>query len=107
MPKQLILAAALIAAGAAAHAQSAAEQRVDNRQDRQEQRIEQGVSSGALTQPEARRLGREQARIVRAESRAEADGRLTRREKVSLEHRQDHASRHIAHAKHDRQARRP
>lgn len=102
-----ILAAGLVAAGTAAQAQSAVEQRVDHRQDRQEQRIEQGISSGSLTQPEARRLGREQARLTRAEARVEADGRVTRREAAAIEHRQDHASRHIAHAKHDRQVRRP
>jgi hypothetical protein len=84
-----------------------AEQRFDNRQDRQEQRIENGIHSGALTGPETRRLGREQAGLVRAEARAEADGRITRREAVRLEQRQDRASRHIAHAKHDRQTRKP
>ena len=83
----------------------AVEQRFDNRQDRQEARIEKGIESGALTPAETRRLGREQARLTRAEARAEADGTVTRREAVVLEKRQDRASRHIARQKHDRQTR--
>jgi hypothetical protein len=83
------------------------EQQVDNRQGRQEQRIEQGVANGSLTRREARRLGKEQAGVVRAENRAEADGRVTRREAARLERRQDAASRHIYRHKHDRQVRTP
>lgn len=95
----------LAAASASAQAGQAYEQRVDNRQDRQEQRIENGIRSGELTAAETRRLGREQAGIVRAEARAEADGKVTRREAVRLEHKQDRASRHIYRQKHDRQSR--
>lgn len=106
----ITLTAAVTAYAGTANAQNTAasaavEQRVDKRQDRQEQRIENGIASGALTAPETRRLGREQAGIVRAEARAEADGKVTRREAVKLERRQDRASRHIKHAKHDRQVR--
>lgn len=106
-----LLALCLAAASAGVHAENpapqAAEQRFDHRQDRQQQRIDNGVSSGALTQPEARRVGREQARLARAETRAEADGTVTRREALVLEKRQDHASRHIFRAKHDAQTRTP
>ena len=112
----LLLAAATSVSYAETAASPAAEQRFDNRQDRQEERIENGVSSGALTKPEARRLGREQARLTRAEARAaigraedaaESDGKVTRKEAVVLEKRQDHASRHIFRAKHDAQTRKP
>jgi len=104
-----MLFALLVASGTSAYAETpltqAVEQRVDHRQDRQEQRIDNGVSSGALTAPEARRLGREQARVARAESRAEADGKITPREAVALEKRQDVASRRIYRQKHDAQTR--
>ncbi len=82
------------------------EQRVDNRQDRQEQRIETGLQSGALTGPETRHIGQQQAGIVRAEARAESDGKITRREAVRLEYRQDQASRTIARTKHNDRVRR-
>ncbi|MDL2337376.1 MAG: hypothetical protein QFE16_05995 [Pseudomonadota bacterium] len=101
------LSIASVGAYAESPASPAAEQRFDNRQDRQEKRIENGVSSGALTQPEARRVGREQARLTRAETRAEADGTVTRKESAVLEKRQDQASRHIFRAKHDAQTRKP
>ena len=107
---QALVALCLVTA-VGAHAESpasqAAEQRFDNRQNRQEQRIENGTSSGALTPPEARRLSREQARLTRAEGRAEADGKVTRKEAVALEKRQDLASRRIHRQKHDSQVRKP
>ncbi len=106
-----LLFALLVASGTGAFAETpltqAAQERIDHRQDRQAQRIERGVSSGALTAPEARRLGREQARLTRAEARVTADGKVTPREAVALEKRQDAASRHIYRQKHDAQTRRP
>jgi hypothetical protein len=106
------LCVALAASAASAESSSPAapgqafERRVDNRQDRQEQRIEKGVQSGALTGPETRHIGQQQAGIVRAEARAESDGKITRREAVRLEHRQDQASRTIARTKHNDRVRR-
>lgn len=101
----------LVAASAGVHAEGsasqAAERRFDHRQDRQEQRIENGVSSGALTGPETRRLSREQARLTRAEGRAEADGKVTPKEAIVLKKRQDQASRRIFRQKHDPQTRQP
>jgi hypothetical protein len=106
------VAAALAGAVTLASAQTAApattptqkaEQRFENRQQRQEQRIDQGVASGALTPHETRRLGRQQAGLVRAESRAEADGKITRGEAAAIEKRQDRASRTIYRQKHDAQ----
>ncbi len=85
----------------------AAEQRFDLRQDRHAQRINNGVASGALTAPETRRIDREQGRLNRAETRVEADGKISPREAVSLEKRQDVASRRIYRQKHDAQTRNP
>jgi len=99
----------LVATGTGAFAETpltqAAEKRFDHRQEQQDQRIYNGVSSGALTAPEARRLDREQVRLTRAETRADADGKITPREAVSLEKRQDVASRRIHRQKHDAQTR--
>ena len=104
-----LIAASLIAATGGAFAQTAfsqaAETRIDNREARQETRIEQGIQSGALTKPETRSLGRQQARIERSEYRAEADGKVTPKEAARIEQRQDRASAHIARAKHDGQTR--
>lgn len=79
--------------------------RVDNRQDRQDTRIDQGVASGELTRPEQARMGVQQARIGRMENRIEADGKVTGKEALRLERKQDQASRSIARNKHDRQHR--
>jgi hypothetical protein len=83
----------------------AQETRADRRQDRQEQRIDQGVQSGALTPHETRRLERGQRHVERIETRAQADGKITGREKARLEHAQDVQSKRIYRQKHDRQAR--
>lgn len=106
-----LLFLALLATGTSVLAETpltqAAEQRFEQRQDRQEQRIDNGVASGALTAPETRRLAREQARLTRAEGRAEADGKITPKEAAALHKRQDVASRRIYRQKHDAQTRRP
>ncbi|MFT3856410.1 MAG: hypothetical protein QM742_02470 [Aquabacterium sp.] len=103
-----LLSALTLCLASAAHAQASSPQhdRIDRRQQRQEQRIDRGVENGSLTRPEARRLEREQHRIDRAEDRMQADGKVTPAEAARMEARQDHASRHIRHAKHDRQHRR-
>lgn len=104
----LAIAATVAATAAVAEqgpVQAAGSNRVDAREARQDARIDQGVRTGSLTPREARRLGREQSRIGRAESRAEADGTLTPREARRLEARQDAASRHIRRQKHDAQVR--
>jgi hypothetical protein len=104
-----MLFAFLFASGTSAYAETpltqAVEQRVAHRQDRQEQRIDNGASSDALTAAEARRLGREQARVARAESLAEAAGKIILREAVALEKRQDVAGRRSYRHKHDAQTR--
>lgn len=80
-----------------------AETAADTRQANQSQRIDAGISSGQLTQAEQNRLNAQQGRIATGEARAASDGVVTQREERRLNVRQNHASRHIAHAKHDRQ----
>ncbi|WP_265944736.1 hypothetical protein [Dechloromonas sp. A34] len=77
--------------------------RVDQRQANQEQRIDQGVASGSLTQREANRLERGQQHVANMESRAKADGVVTRQERVRLHQAQDVQNRRIYAQKHDRQ----
>jgi len=83
----------------------AQETRVDRRQDRQEQRIDKGVQSGALTPHETKKLERGQRHVEALETRAQADGVVTAREKVRLEHAQDVQSKRIYKQKHDDQTR--
>ena len=80
----------------------AATPRVDARQNRQDVRIEHGVANGSLSQRETHALDRQQDRIERAESRVEADGIVTRGERVYLHRRLDASSRTIFRAKHNR-----
>jgi hypothetical protein len=94
------VAAALVCAGTAGAG-------VDARQDRQDDRTAAGVANGSLTRPEAHRLHRQQRHIARMEERMRADGGgLGPRERLRLDRALDRSSRHIHHAKHDRQERR-
>lgn len=54
----------------------------------------------AQTAPQA---GASMPRIEKAENKAEADGKVTRKERAALKARQDKASRNIAKQKHDAQ----
>lgn len=80
-----------------------AQQRIDQREANQQKRIEQGEKSGALTQHEAGRLEKGQARVEKMEQKVAADGTITRKEARRIEHAQDVQSRHIGREKHDRQ----
>mgnify|MGYP001221528739 FL=1 len=77
--------------------------RVDQRQINQERRIDQGVASGSLTRYETYRLGRGQQHVANMESRAKADGVVTRQERAHLYRAQDRQSERIYAQKHDRQ----
>lgn len=99
-----VAAAAVIAAFALpAVAQTQSTPRIDQRQQNQERRIEQGEKSGALTQKEAARLEKGQARIQKMENKATADGKVTAKERARIEKAQDRQSRQIARQKHDKQ----
>ncbi len=75
--------------------------RISDRQGNQRHRIAQGLGSGELTRVETRILVKEQRRIRRTIARAWSDGRLTTKERVKIERRQDNASRHIYRLKHN------
>jgi hypothetical protein len=78
-----------------------AEGPINERQDRQQARIADGVQSGELTRVETARAVRGQVHINRVERRAKADGELTGREFVRIQHKQNQASRQIFRNKHD------
>lgn len=114
MKLRLVIATATLAVLSAAVTAQAAEPasganmpRVDKRQARQEARIEQGVASGQLTARETLRVEREQKHIATAEAKAEADGKVTERERARLAHLQNKASRDIKRQKHDGQTAKP
>jgi hypothetical protein len=104
MKRNLIIAALLAAAALPALAQTNTPV-LDQRQANQEARIQQGVASGELTGREAARLERGQQRVENMEAAAKADGVVTKRERVQLQHAQNVQSRRIAAQKHDRQHR--
>src|SRR5437016_11626195 len=61
----------------------------------QERRIEQGVQSGQLTNREAGRLERGQARVDRAEARAGADGHVGAGEQRRIQKQENRQSKRI------------
>ena len=69
--------------------------RYDRRQAHQKERVKQGVRSGELTARETRSLVRGQVHVNRMENRAEADGKVTRKERLRLERAQNKQSRRI------------
>ena len=104
--KSFVVAAAVAALASAAHAQTqdpAATPGIDKRQEVQQKRIDKGIQSGQLNTREAGRLERHQAHIANMESKAKADGTVTKNERARLHHAQDQESRRIHREKHDRQ----
>src|SRR5205809_5185632 len=71
----------------------------------QQQRIEQGIQSGQLTNREAAKLERGQARVNRAEARAGADGRVGPNEQRRIQKAENRQSKRIYREKHDAQTR--
>lgn len=71
----------------------------------QERRIEQGIQSGQLTNREAGRLERGQARVDRTEARSGANGRVGPREQQRVQKAENRQSRRIYREKHDAQKR--
>ena len=98
-----LLSAAVTAQAAETAASGANMPRVDRREAKQEARIEQGVASGQLNARETLRVEREQKHIATAEAKAEADGKVTNKERAHLAHMQNKASRDIHREKHDKQ----
>lgn len=102
MFRRVLIASLLLTASAYAAADTPV---IDQRQENQRERIQQGVQSGELTRPETRRLVRGEARLHRQEARAEADGKVTARERARLHHDAKRMSKRIYRQKHDRQER--
>ena len=71
----------------------------------QQNRIEQGIRSGQLTNKEASRLERGQARVDRAEARAGADGHVGAHEQARVQRQENAQSRYVAHDKHNNRTR--
>lgn len=67
----------------------------------QQQRIEQGEKSGQLTNREAGKLERGQARDTAKQARAGADGHVGAREQHRIQTAENHQSERIHHKKHN------
>ncbi len=78
---------------------------INERQERQQDRIEQGLKSGELTQREAARLERQEAKIAAEEKAFRSDGKLSKRERAKLQRDLNKTSRRIYRQKHDAQTR--
>ncbi len=105
--KRTVLALVMIAAGAgAANAYGTSTRDIDAAQAREAARIHQGVRDGSLTRREAAGLQAEQRRIEHLESRAKADGHVSRSEHDQIRRAQESASRHIYQERHDSETRR-
>jgi hypothetical protein len=94
---------AIATLGAFAQATAPVTPRVAAREANQQARIDAGVASGQLNAKETNRLDKQQARIASAESKAKADGTVTRAERRRLHTMQNKASANIHHQKHDAQ----
>lgn len=104
--QSIIITAAFAAFAATAHAQTqdpAATPGIDKRQEVQQKRIDKGVESGQLNSRETKRLEHHQGHIQKMETRAKADGTVTKNERARIHHAQDQESHHIRREKHDRQ----
>jgi len=69
----------------------------------QQQRIEYGVQSGSLTNREAAKLERGQAKVAKAEASAGRDGHVSGNEQARVQSAENHQSKHIYRQKHDAQ----
>lgn len=79
--------------------------RADKRQKNQKQRIKQGAKSGEITKREAKSIKRSSTNARKYEKRAKSDGKVTWKERVRLENKQDKTSRKIYRTKHNKRDR--
>lgn len=103
-PVAVLIAATLLSTTVITLARSTSGQvtpSIDRRERRQSRRIRQGVRSGSLTRREARNVAAQQARIRAHERRARSDGRVTARERASIQRQENRASRNIYRKKHN------
>ena len=78
---------------------------LNERQANQRMRIAQGVQSGELTALETKKVLAGQAQLQRMETRAKADGVVTRKERAKLQQKASLESAKIKHNKQDKQSR--
>ena len=102
-----IVAALVAAAFALPAAAQTATPTVDARQANQEARIDQGVRSGELTNKEAAKLEKGQAKVEIKKEKAKTDGVVTQKERAKLAKAQDKQSKKIHKQKHDKQKQAP
>ena len=76
---------------------------VHRRQKRQHARIQQGIRSGEVTPEEAAKLKGEQQKVQADRETAADDGKVTGKERRTIRHEQNQASRDILRKKHNRQ----
>jgi hypothetical protein len=76
-------------------------QEITKKQINQDNRIHQGVKSGRLTHHEAKVLRKEQRKIERDKLKAEADGKITRKEVHKIKAEQKAANEDIYIKKHN------
>ncbi|MGB2941477.1 MAG: hypothetical protein WBB04_03320 [Candidatus Macondimonas sp.] len=104
--RSLVVTTLLLILGASpAWAGSDDTHRADHRESQQMDRIEQGVRQGDLTKREAQELLTQQRHIQNYEEHIKEDGKVTLRERMQLEQKQDKANRRIAEEKNDAQRR--
>ena len=90
----LVLALTCSAAGAAT---------INDRQENQRQSIRNGLEDGSLSGPEAKRLGKQQAKLESRERRMRSDGNFTRRERAALQSDLNDSRARIYRQRHDEQ----
>ena len=78
------------------------DQVIDSREQEQQKRIQEGVASGELKGKEAQHLEKEQTKIKGMEDKAEANGKISKREKRRIERAQNRASNDIYKKKHNK-----
>lgn len=104
--RSLMMAALLLTLGASpAWAGSDDTYRADRRESQQMDRIEQGVRQGDITKREAEELLTQQRHIQNYEKNIKEDGKVTLRERMQLEQKQDKANRRIVEERNDAQRR--
>ena len=97
----LIATSVLLATSASAFAHTPTHSEIEAREQRQLGEIEQGRQTGAITWSEGLKLRAEQRRIEATEEAAEADGHVSRAERIRLQGLQNQAYRDIETEKHD------
>ncbi len=98
--KNFVISALCFLALTTAHIANATS--INDRQNNQRDRIVHGIKNKELTARETNKLLKNQAHIARTEARFKADGQFTKKERATIQHKQNKASARIFRQKHDR-----